>query len=317
LARYSACAAEFTYKLSTNVPRARDTSMRLIEAIDKIGRDSGGRLQIDFFPGAQLGSGTETLSQLRLGAIEFSLCADPDLSTVVPVAGVTGLPFIAADDKQALNIVDGAFGTYLRDAVAKVGLYRFPRSWATGFQDIETPLRPINVPADLRGLKLRSSNSRQEIDLLKALGAVPTSIGAAEIYTSLQTHLVDGATLPVSVLESYKVNEVTKYVSSTHHAWGGFTLLANTNAWQRLPKNIQASVARNFENARNLSNSDAEKYNSGAEARLKAAGMIFNNVDAQAFRRVVHDAGLYPRWKTEYPSEAWSLIEKQVGRELS
>jgi TRAP-type C4-dicarboxylate transport system substrate-binding protein len=83
--------------------------------------------------------------------------------------------------------------------------------------------------------------------------------------------------------------------------------------WLRLPKNLQDIIARNFEAARNLSNQDITDNEAAIEERLKGRGMLFNRVDSAAFRRAVRDAGLYTQWKTQYPPEAWAMLQRTVG----
>ena len=152
--------------------------------------------------------------------------------------------------------------------------------------------------------------------MLKAFGVTPVPLSAPEIYTGLQTHVVDGATLPISVLEAYHVFEVTKYFSYTNHSWACFSLCVNAEAWRRLPKDVQGIVSRNFESARKLSNVDQQHLDDVSEQRLRTHGMVFNNVDAPAFRKAVIDAGLYGQWKASFPPDAWALLERALGHTL-
>src|SRR5262249_46193926 len=147
---------------------------------------------------------------------------------------------------------------------------------------IQNSVRPISVPADLRGLKLRTSNNPIEIAAWRALGATPTPLAAPEVYTGLQTHLIDGTPFPLSSVVPFKLWEVEKYVSSSNHTWSGFTLVANADAWHRLPRDLQNVVSRNVETARLQSNADVEKIDASVEATLKSHEMVFNNVDREA-----------------------------------
>ena len=313
IARFPAGAAEFSYKLALSYPLTLPLGGRSAEAADKINKESGGRLEIKVFPNNQLGSSLDVLSQMRLGAVELCLISDADCATIVPVTGLTGIPFIVANAKEGLNILAGRLGSYVQGSVARVGLFSFAKSWYSGFSEAQNSVRPIATPADIRGLKLRTTSSPTDLALFKALGATPTPLSPNEMYTALQTHLVDGATLSLAATESFKMYEVAKYFSYTNHTWIAFTMRCNAAAWQRLPKNLQDIAARNFEAARNLSNQDITGNEAGVEERLKGHGMLFNNVDSTAFRRTVRDAGLYGQWKTMYPAEAWSLLERSVG----
>ena len=240
--RYPAGAAEFSYKVGLNFPVTLTWAAHAAEAADKITRESGGRLEIKVFPSGQLGSGPQLISQVRLGAIEFTFPNDFDLSAVVQVAGITGLPFIVSDRKRALSLLEGPFGSYIHAAIEKVGIFQFSHSWDGGFLEIQNALRPVNVPADAKGLKLRTTNSAAERAAFQAAGATPVEISPPEVYASLQSHLVDGTTLSLSATEQYKLYEVEKYISFSNHSWIDFTMMANLEAWKRLPRNLQDLV---------------------------------------------------------------------------
>ena len=220
------------------------------------------------FPGGQLGNGSQLISQLRLGALELSLPPDADLASVVPTASITALPFIVSDHQQALNILTGRFGSYIHDAVAKVGLYQFPRSWDGDFLELQTAVRPVSTPSDLRGLKVRTSPSPVEIAVCKACGAGASTAPEANCTFRCKRIWWIATTLPLPFsAEPFKVYELTKYFSYTNHAWVNFTLLMNMDAWRRLPADLQSTVGRNFETARNLANEDVVKGDSAAEGR--------------------------------------------------
>ena len=228
-------------------------------------------------------------------------------------AGLTALPFIVSSAKDGLKITSGPFGGYVRDQLARIGLHALQNSWQGGFLDVQTSVRPVSVPEDVRGLKLRTTNSPVEIALFKALGATPTVVTANEIYAALQTHLVDGATVPLATYSAFKFFEVTKYFSFTNHSWIGYMLIANADAWRRLPNDLQELVAKHFEAERTLSNDEMSTADATIETTLRARGILFNTVAAPAFRKVVRDSGLYAQWKSTYPPEAWSLLEASVG----
>ncbi len=313
IARFPAGAAEFSYKLALNFPLLYPPARHAANAAEQITRESGGRLEIKVFPGGQLGGQLDILSQLRSGAVELSLPPDVDTANLAPVAGMTALPFIVSSAADGLKITSGPFGGYVRDALARIGLHALPNSWRGGFLEVQTSVRPVSVPEDVRGLKLRTTNSPLEIALFKALGATPTIVTANEIYAALQTHLVDGATVPLATYSAFKFFEVTKYFSFTNHSWIGYMLLANADAWQRLPKDLQDLVAKHFEAERTLSNEEMSTADGTIETALQARGILFNPVVAPAFRKAVRDSGLYAQWKATYPPEAWSLLEASVG----
>jgi TRAP-type C4-dicarboxylate transport system substrate-binding protein len=136
IVRYPAGAAEFTYKLGLNFPLGYPPGARSAEAAEKIMRDSGGRLEIKVFPAGQLGGNLELISQLRLGALELTLPSNIDLSTVVPVVGMTTLPFLVTNQKEGLAMLDTPVGAYVRSALSKGGMAPVSGFWGGGFLEV-------------------------------------------------------------------------------------------------------------------------------------------------------------------------------------
>jgi len=315
LVRYPAGAAEFSYKLSLDTPPKHNVTIRCLEAADRISRDSGGRLELKVFPNSQLGSENEVLSQMRLGAVELSLMPDVNGSNVVPAAGLIALPFVVNGDKELLTVLTGGFASYLRGEFSKVGLYMYGGTWETGgFRHIFNSIRPVSTSADMRGLKLRSSPTPEEVGAIKALSATPVSIAQDQVYPSLQTHLVDGAIASQTALEAWKWYELAKYLSISNYGSATETMLANSAALQRLPKNLQDILERNFEISRRANNIDLPGIDTAALERLKSNGMQVNNADIPSLQRAIREAGLYQNWKASYGQTAWTLFERSLGR---
>jgi TRAP-type C4-dicarboxylate transport system substrate-binding protein len=174
-------------------------------------------------------------------------------------------------------------------------------------------VRPINTPADLRGLKMRVPVSPLWTSLFSALGASPSSINMAETYSALQTHIVDGQENPLAVIDTTKMYEVQKYCSLTNHMWDGYWLLANRRMFEKLPKDMSALMTAAFNAAALDERADVAALNGSLQGKLAAAGMVFNTVDAAPFRQTLRDAGFYKDWRARYGEEAWHVLEGAVG----
>ena len=314
--RYPAGAAEFNFKLGTDAPADQHYTRRLIEAAAKIKAESGGRLEIAVFPNNQLGNEVSLLLQVRSGAIELTASSGIVLADIAPVAGMSTLPFLFASAKEALSTMAGPFGRYVRSAISKINVYPFEQDWSSGFRQMVNSVRPIVTPEDLRGLKIRSPISPVVTALFRAFGASPTPLGSNDMYVALQTHVVDGVELPLPVIVVYKIYEVQKYVSYTNHIWTSHTILANADAWQRLPRNLRDLAERYINQGANLDNADVPKLEAEAEGTLRNQGMIFNRPNLAPFRAVVQRAGLYSQWRESYGPQAWTLLEHSLGRSL-
>src|SRR6202023_101996 len=121
--------------------------------------------------------------------------------------------------------------------------------WDNGFRQITTSTKPIVTPADLQGMKIRVPVSALWTSLFKSLGASPTGINFAEVYSALQTKLVDGQENPLAIIYAAKLYEVQKYCSLTNHMWDGWWFLANKAAWDKVPATIQEIVAKRINEA--------------------------------------------------------------------
>lgn len=306
-------AAEFVYRYANNNVIAHPMNIRLREAADKIKEDSGGRMEIQLFPNSQLGGDSDMLSQLRTGAIQMFNLSGLILATYVPVASINGIGFAFKDYDQVWPAMDGALGAFVRSAIAKAGLYAFNNMWDNGYRQITSSTHPINTPDDIKGFKIRVPVSPLWTSMFKALGASPTSININEVYSALQTKIVEGQENPLSLINLFKFYEVQKYVSFTNHMWDGFWTLANAKAWADLPKDLQEIVARNINGAALKEREDVRQLNDSLQGDLTQKGMVFNKTDAEKFRATLRTAGFYAEWKDKYGAEAWAALEKQVG----
>ena len=306
-------AAEFVYRYANNNVIAHPMNIRLREAADKIKEESGGRMEIQLFPNSQLGGDSDMLSQLSNGAIQMFNLSGLILATYVPVASINGIGFAFKDYDQVWPAMDGALGAFVRSAIAKAGLYAFNNMWDNGYRQITSSTHPINTPDDIKGFKIRVPVSPLWTSMFKALGASPTSININEVYSALQTKIVEGQENPLSLINLFKFYEVQKYVSFTNHMWDGFWTLANAKAWADLPKELQEIVARNINGAALKEREDVRQLNDSLQGELTQKGMVFNKTDADKFRATLRTAGFYAEWKGKYGAEAWAALEKQVG----
>ena len=306
-------AAEFTYKYANNSPLTHPMTIRMTEAANKIKEESNGRLEIQIFPNNQLGGDTDMLSQVRSGAIDFFTLSGLILATLVPVASINGIGFAWKSYDQIWPAMDGELGAHVRGAIARSGLVAFDKMWDNGYRQITSSTKPINTADNLKGFKIRVPPSPLWTSMFKAFGAAPASINFSEVYSALQTKIVEGQENPLSIIETAKLYEVQKYLATTNHMWDGFWFLANAKSWGTLPKDLQEIATRNINDAALKDRADIKALNDGLGASLQAKGMVFNAPDPQSFRDALKKAGFYDEWKKNYGPEAWALLEKFTG----
>ena len=302
------------FKWANNIPITHPSNIRVREAVDAIKKESNGRVDISVFPNNQLGGDTDMLSQVRSGAIDFFPLSGLILQTLVPLAGINGLAFAFKDYQTVWQAMDGELGAFIRAAIGKVNLHSFDRILDNGFRNITTSTKPINSAADLQGFKIRVPVSPLWTSMFKAFGAAPTGINFSEVYSALQTKVVEGQENPLAIIDIAKLYEVQKYVSMTGHMWDGQWILANGRRWAATPPDVQALITKHVTEAVMKQRDDIRRLNNGLEAQLKAKGMTFNYPDVKSFRDALSKAGFYKEWREKFGEEALAKLEKYSGK---
>jgi tripartite ATP-independent transporter DctP family solute receptor len=254
------------------------------------------------------------LSQIRSGGIEFFTLSGLILATLVPAASISGIGFAFPDYDTVWKAMDGGLGAYVRGEITKANLVVMDKIWDNGFRQTTSSTKPINGPDDYKGFKIRVPVSPLWTSMFKAFDASPASINFSEVYSALQTKIVEGQENPLALISTAKLYEVQKYCSMTNHMWDGFWFLMNRRAWQALPDDIKAIVAKNVNAAAVKERADTEKLNITVREELAGKGLVFNQPDVAPFREKLRSAGFYAEWKGKYGDKAWEILEKSVGK---
>jgi tripartite ATP-independent transporter DctP family solute receptor len=307
-------AAEFTYKFANNLPESHPFMTRAREMAAAIKTETQGRFDLQIFPNSQLGSDTDTLGQVRSGGVEFFTLSGLILATLVPAASINGMGFAFPDYPTVWKAMDGELGAYVRGQIAKANLVAMEKIWDNGFRQTTSSTKPINGPEDYKGFKIRVPVSPLWTSMFKAFDAAPASINFNEVYSALQTKIVEGQENPLALISTAKLYEVQKYCSLTNHMWDGFWFLANRRAWQALPDDIRTIVAKNVNAAAVKERADTEKLNATVKEELASKGLVFNQPEVAPFREKLRSAGFYSEWKGKFGDHAWEILEKSVGK---
>ena len=303
-------AADFTFKIGHDLAESHPLHMRIVEAAKRITDETGGRFNLQVFANNQLGGDTDMLGQVRSGAIEMAFMPDMVLGTLAPIASITGVGFVFSAYPDVWKAMDGDLGATIRKGVNKTGLQVMDRIWDNGFRQITSNVKPINTPEDLRGFKIRVPSAPLWISMFKAFGAGPTAMNSSELYSALQTKVVEGQENPLSNIFTQKTYEVQKYCSLTNHMWSGYWVLMNGRAWKGVPNDIQQIVARHINQSALEQRSDVEKMNVALEKTLTDKGLTFNRPQLKPFQEALVKAGFYVEWRKKFGDEAWSVLTK-------
>lgn len=307
-------AAEFTLKYGNNLPMTHPMNVNAKTMAAKIATQSHGRVDLQVYPNGQLGTDTDMLSQVRTGAIDFFTVSPEVIGTLVFAAQISGIGFAFKDYNQVWAAMDGELGAHVRKQIDATSVFALEKMWDNGYRQITTSTHPIATPTDMNGLKLRVPPSPLQVAMFRAFGTSPTSLNFSEVYSALQTHIVDGQENPLAVISTVKFYEVQKYCSLTNHTWGGFWFIGNKKSFARMPADLQAIVRNNINEAGMQQRQDVRNMNDSLVATLKGKGLQFNTIEHAPFRAKLASAGFYQDCKKKFGSDAWAMLEAVTGK---
>ena len=307
-------AAEFELKYATGQDPTHPVNVRAQQAIDSIRESTSGRVNIKLFPANQLGSDTDLLAQVRNGSVDFFNLSSLILATFVPVSGITSVGFAFNTYDDVWKAMDGELGKHIRAEIAKTPIFTVSKIWDNGFRQITSSGREIRTAADLKGFKLRVPAAPALTSLFQALEAAPSPINFNEVYTALQTKVVEGQENPLAIIATARLYEVQKSCSLTGHVWDGYWVLGNKRAFQKLPADLQQTIMRELDKAADAQRVDVAKLNSTLAAELQSKGINMITVSQEDFRRKLASTSFYQDWKAKYGATAWEMLEKVSGK---
>ena len=256
-----------------------------------------GRITIRVAGAEQLGNEQTLLSGLRTGAIDMTVNSQGSVSALVPEIAALGLPFLFNDSAAAFKTLEGPIGEELAQRFTKVQIV-YLGSWDNGIRFITNNKRPVHVPADLKGLKIRTPPDPMTIDIFQALGAATQQISFGELYIALQQGVVDGQENPLTNIASSKLYEVQKFISMSGHKWECSPFLVSQITWNKLSaadrEIIKATATETGLLQRKLFAENESKYLTEFKANPNLA---INEVDKSAFREA--SAKVYDTWRAK------------------
>lgn len=269
---------------------------------DRVAERTDGEVSVRVFPNGQLGNDAGMISGVRAGSIDIELSGNPYFSGLVSELNVLDLPFLFDDAAQAYRVLDGQVGQELLGSMAEKGIKGLA-FWEIGFRNLTNSRRAVHNAADIQGLSLRTTPNPAHIAAFKALGANPTPMPFAELFTSLETGTVDGQENPVTLIRSANLNAVQKHLSLTAHAYTAAPLIMNKAKFDSLPAEYQQVVEEEaLEAARYQRQLNNDRMSTDL-AYLKEQGMqVVEDPDRESMRAIVEEpvrAGFVEKHGTE------------------
>lgn len=292
---------KFSHVVAKDTPKgkAAEKFRELAEAATK------GRVKIELYPNSTLYKDKEELEALQLGAVQMLA---PSLAKFGPLGvkefELFDLPYIFPDKKALSRVTDGPIGRDLLKKLESKGILGLAY-WDNGFKMMSSN-RPMHVPADLKGLKLRIQASKVLDEQMRTLGANPQVMAFSEVYQALQTGVVDGTENPPSNLYTQKMHEVQKHLTATNHGYIGYAVIVNKKFWDKLPADIRTQLDGAMKEATVYADKIAQEENDKALEAVRKSGKTTIYVPTEAEKAEWRKA-LLPVQKT---------MEARIGKDL-
>jgi len=250
---------------------------------DLVAQRSGGAVEIKIFHSGSLGTETDILQQVQMGAVDMAIITLGPFDTFVPEVGVVSFPFLFRDYEQVDAVLDGPLGAEVLMALERAGFKGLAFS-ENGFRNLTNSVRPVHTAADVHGLKIRVMESVLHKELWKALGANPTPMGWP-IYTELSQGTIDGQENPLSVIWVYKLFEVQKYLALTGHVYSAHIDIAGLSWWNGLDEASRQLLAQAMKDAAVSQRAWNRANVADFLAKLEQAGMVADeHPDLESFK---------------------------------
>ena len=247
-------------------------------------RETGGQIKVEIYSSGQLFSGErEAIEALQAGALDGMITATAPLSAWEPAIGVLDLPFMFSGIDQARRVLDGPIGQDLMVRLEKYDIKGLALADNT-FRQLETRNKVVASVEDLKGMKIRVMQSRVFVDMFRALDANPTPLPSAEVYSGLQTGVLDGYEHPIFAFIANRNYEVAKYVTWTNHTLTAVAYLMSLKTFNGLSPDVQQIALKAAAEARDAHRQYVEDINKIAVELLKGEGVTFTEVDTSGFK---------------------------------
>lgn len=265
---------------------------------------TNGKIIIEVYDSGTLGSQRDLLEGLQIGTVDMTLSSPAIMSSLTPKVSVFDLPYIFKNAEQAYKVLDGELGKSIFAEGEKYG-YTYINAWENGFRHTTNNKRVLETPADFNGLKLRVPESKVYLEMAKALGANPTTMGFGELFSALQNGTVDGQENPISQIYSSHFQEVQKYMTLDGHIYACNPLLISNTAKEKIPEDLYKILVDTANEVRDWERDLVAQSEGKMIEEMKANGMeitVLNTNEKAEFSKAV--------------SGVWGMFNNSIGEDL-
>lgn len=290
------------------VPENSPTGVALKEMVNYINTESKGSLKATDYYDSALGDGASMVQGLTQGTIDIGVTGTAYFSGLVPEIEVFQLPFLFENLQEARAAVDGSAGQKILERFDSKGIVGIC-FWENGFRELTNNVRAVSKPSDMQGIKMRTLPSAVQVETWKAVGALPTSIDASELYTALQQGTVSAQENPLHEIVARKLYEVQKYISLTDHVYTPYFMGISKVTWNKLSQEQKDIITKAALLGQKIQREQNEKTTEESLKVVKDYGCeVIENPDKEAFK--AQTADVWDIFKQDYGTELIDLIEK-------
>ena len=300
---------KFAHVVSANTPKGRAADF----FAKRVNEMTDGRIVVHVFPSAQLVDDDKVFQELKRNNVQL---AAPSFSKFTPFAkefNLWDIPFIFRDTEHLHKVMDGEVGQILKDVITAKG-YVALDYWDAGFKQFSTNKKPIVLPSDVEGQKMRIMSSKVLEEQTKAVKGIPQVLPFGEVYSALQTGVVDAAENPLSNLYNSKFYEVQSSITMSNHGYLGYLVVASEKFWNELPKDLQEKFVAAMKEATAYEREESAKEEAMLLDKLKAddktGTQIFELTEDQKQQWKDVMIAIYPKF---YDLVSQELIKKTIN----
>ena len=280
----------------TSTPETHPYNLGMNKIGELVSEKTDGAVKLDVFGNSQLGSERDLLEGLQLGSLQMTC------TSIAPLAGFTDsflvfdLPFIFETTEQARAVLDSEVGQEILHSVDDQGLVGL--AWfENGFRNVTNNVRPITVPDDLKGIKIRTMENQMHMAAFQIMGADPTPMAMGDVFTALQQGTIDAEENPVPIVATNKFQEVQKYISMTGHIFSPTPVFIAKDYYEALPEEYQTAIQEAATEAAPYQREQIDEQNVSGLEELTNDGMEANEPDKAPFQEAT--APIYDQYIKE------------------
>jgi tripartite ATP-independent transporter DctP family solute receptor len=280
-------SAQTTLRMNVSVPQNSHYGVAIDTFAREVEKGTQGRYKVQNFYASALGAERESVEAVQLGTLDLVMTSTGPIPNFVPEVAILDIPFLFRDYAHARATLDGPIGQEMLGKFDTKGFKAL--AWGeNGFRHMTNSKHPVNAPADLKGLKMRTMENPVHVQAYKGFGIIPTPMAISEVFTALQQGTVDGQENPVSVISSQKFDQVQKHLTMTGHVYSPAVILMNKGLWDKLSAADKDAFLAAAKEAVKANRARIDEDERTGVAYLRSKGMqVVDNVDRTKFQEAL------------------------------